>query len=373
MSDTNDMMQSEPNIVDTLKETDRKCPQCAGIMSYDPSTGGTACPFCGYVEEIEADEELPESAEELDFESAEATANCNWGAEKKTVLCKSCGAESIYDALEVSSECPYCGSNQVMEAQGKNTLAPNGVVPFKITDDEASKLFKTWIKKKWFCPKLAKESARAGSFKGIYLPYWTYDAQTKTTYKAQFGKDRHVKNKEGETKTVTDWCRTSGVYTQFIDDELVLATNRHDTAMLKGLEPFHTADNKTYKPEFVAGFGAERYSVGLKEGWEKAKLSIQGKLRGAIQKKIRHEKNADHVKDLHMRTAYTNITYKYLMLPIWISSFKYNDKVYQFMVNGQTGKVSGKTPISVWKVVITIVAVLAILGILLLIGSCMGE
>ena len=103
--------------------------------------------------------------------------------------------------------------------------------------------------------------------------------------------------------------------------------------MLKGIEPFNTAENKTYKPEYVAGFGAERYSVGLKEGWEKAKAAIQIRLRGNITNKIRHEKNADHVKDLHLRTAYTNITYKYLMLPIWISSFKYNDKVYQFMVS----------------------------------------
>jgi small-conductance mechanosensitive channel len=109
------------------------------------------------------------------------------------------------------------------------------------------------------------------------------------------------------------------------------------------------------------------------EDYEKAKAAIQIRLRGNITNKIRHEKNADHVKDLHLRTAYTNITYKYLMLPIWISSFKYNDKVYQFMVNGQTGKVSGKTPVSAVKVIITILAVLAVLGLFLLIGSVMGE
>lgn len=371
--DTNDMMQSEPNIVDTKEETDRKCPQCAGVMSYDPATGGTACPYCGYVEEIEKEEDLPESAEELDFESAEATANCDWGAQKKTVLCKSCGAESIYDALEVSSECPYCGSNQVMDAQAQNTLAPNGVVPFQVTDEEASKLFKAWIGKKFFCPKLAKQSARPDSFKGIYLPYWTYDTQTTTTYKAQYGKDRSVRNSKGETRTVTDWYKTSGTYSEFIDDQLVLASTRHNTSMLKGLEPFKTAENKSYKPEFLAGFGAERYSIGLKEGWEKAKHAIQNRLHAAITKKIRSEKKADHVKDLRMSTVYSNITYKYLMLPIWISSFKYNGKVYQFMVNGQTGKVSGKAPVSATKVIITILTVLAILGAVLFIGSCMGD
>ena len=256
---------------------------------------------------------------------------------------------------------------------GKDTLAPNGVVPFKVTEDDASKLFKAWIKKKWFCPKLAKESARADAFSGVYLPYWTYDTQTLTTYKAQFGRDRRVKNNQGETKIVTDWYRTSGTYSEFIDDQLVLATNRHNSGILKRIEPFNTADNKTYKPEYVAGFTAERYSIGLKDGWEKAKSAIHSRLSNAIRNKIRHEKNADHVKDLRMSTVYSNITYKYLMLPIWVSSFKYNGKVYQFMVNGQTGKVAGKTPISVWKVVITIAAVLAALGAIILISSFMGE
>lgn len=369
MSDFNEMDQLEPNITDTKEETDRKCPQCDGTMNYDPETGKTLCPYCGYEEEISQDEELPPSAEELDFYKAEQTGNCNWGAEKKTVICKNCSAETIYDALDVASECPYCGSNQVMEAQAKDTLAPNGVVPFQISSDVASDNFKKWIGKKFFCPKLAKESARPDSFKGIYLPYWTFDAQTNTHYRASYGKDRRVKDREGNVKIETDWYSTRGTYNEFIDDQLVLASTRHNTGMLKGVEPFNTADNKTYKPEFVAGFLAERYSIGLKDGWELAKKAIHSRLSSAITKKIRHEKNADHVRNLRLSTSYTNITYKYLMLPIWVSSFQYNGKVYQFMVNGQTGKVTGKTPISIWKVIFTILAVILVL---LIIFGCVG-
>lgn len=362
-------MLDNPNIVETKEETDKKCPQCSGTMVFEPTLGGLSCPYCGYAEDIPFEEKEVTSAEELDFLSAEKTGNRNWGAEKKTVICKSCSAETIYDALDVASSCPYCGSNQVMEARDKDTLAPNGVVPFQLDADTASANFRKWIGKKFFCPKLAKQSARADSFKGIYLPYWTFDASTQTRYRASYGIDHRYKDNEGNTKTRTDWFTTSGVYREMIDDQLVLASTRHNSSMLKGLEPFNTADNKTYKPEFVAGFLAERYSIGLSDGWELGKKAIRNRLHSSISKKVRSEKNADHVKDIKMNTVYNNITYKYLMLPIWISSFQYNGKVYQFMVNGQTGKVSGSTPVSIWKVLLTIGAVLAVLLLLFICAS----
>jgi len=349
----------------TIEKTDKKCPQCGGVMDFDPNIGGMACPYCGYEEEIVQD---VGSAAELDFEEAEKTDNCDWGAAKKQIICKSCGAETIYDALDVANECPYCGSNQVMEANDENTIAPGGVIPFSVGNEQASANFKQWIGKKFFCPKLAKESAKPDAFKGIYLPYWTFDTDTFSRYSGKYGIDRQEKykdsNGEMKTRTVTDWHRTSGTYQLFIDDELVQGSERHDSAMLKGLEPFETAKNVPYKPEYVAGFIAERYSVGLKAAWEKAKNSISSKLKSNISSKIVRENHADHAKDVKVSTTFDKITYKYLMLPIWCSSFKYNGKVYQFMVNGQTGKVYGKTPISVGKVILVVAIVVIILAIL---------
>ena len=344
--------------VSTIEETDKKCPQCGGVMDFDPATGGLSCPYCDYKQAIKKEEEQPESALELDFSQAESTENCDWGAEKKTVLCK-----SVYDALEISSVCPFCGSNQVMEAADKKTMAPGGVVPFQITDKRASELFQSWIKKKWFCPKLAKESAKAKHFKGVYLPYWTFDAKTTSEYRAEYGKDRRVRRGD-KTETVTDWYSTSGSYQEAFDDELVCATTNQNQSMLMGLEPYNTEANKSYKPEYVAGFAAERYAIGVKEAWEMAKESLKNKLKSSISKSIRSKHNADRVRNLRVTTKYSGITYKYLLLPVWISSYKYQDKVYQFMVNGQTGKVSGKTPISAVKVIITVIAAIAIIALI---------
>lgn len=350
----------------TLKETDKKCPKCAGVMDFDPNIGAMACPYCGYEEEIVNEDSS--KVEELAFESAQKTESCNWGAAKKQIICKSCGAETIYDALDVASECPYCGSNQVMEAGDENTLAPGGVVPFQITNEQASKNFKQWIGKKFFCPKLAKQSAEPDAFTGIYLPYWTFDANTFSRYSGKYGIDRTESYKDSngnrQTRTVTDWHRTSGTYEEFIDDELIQGSERHDVKMLKGLEPFDTTKSVPYKPEYVAGFAAERYSVGIKDAWEKAKVSISSTLKSHISSKIIRDHNADHASDVKVNTTFKNITYKYLMLPIWCSSFKYKDKVYQFMVNGQTGKVYGKTPVSVGKIILVVAIVLAILFII---------
>ncbi|MDE6972151.1 MAG: hypothetical protein K2P38_03470, partial [Lachnospiraceae bacterium] len=138
------------------------------------------------------------------------------------------------------------------------------------------------------------------------------------------------------------------------------------------LEPYHTAENKAYRPEYVAGFAAERYAVGIKEAWQMAKESIKYKLNGSIERKIMEENHADRIRNLRIESSFSKLTYKYLLLPVWISSYKYKEKVYQFMVNGQTGKVSGKTPISIPKIVITGIAVVLIIILLGMLFSSAG-
>jgi len=362
MADYEDIMNAEK--VDTMKATDRKCPQCGATMDFDPTTGGLYCAYCGYREEIAAEDSQGDSvAAEHDFESAEFTGNCDWGVSQKTVTCKSCGAVSVYDALTVANECPYCGSNQVMEANDVKTMAPHGVVLFKITSKQAGEKFTQWLSHKWFAPRAAKLSARADKFKGIYLPYWTFDADTHTEYTAEYGKDRTVGSGD-KKRTVTDWYKTSGTHEEFIDDQLVAGTGDQNVNMLRQVEPFDTADNKSYKPEYLAGFLAERYSVGLKDAWEKAKEFIRSRLKSNIESEIRSDNNADHVRNFRGDTTFSNITYKYLMLPVWLSCFQYKDKTYQFIVNGQSGKVGGKYPISPWRVAFAVLIALLILVIL---------
>lgn len=337
----------------TEKETDKKCPNCGATVLFDPASGKMHCDYCGYECELPSADAEHEVCE-IDFESAVNKESCEWGAEKKSVECKSCGAVSIYDALETAAVCPFCGSTQVMPAATDKTIAPGGVCPFVVPKATAGEKFTKWLKRKWFAPKKAKQSANPEAFKGVYLPYWTYDAQTTSNFTAKAGYDQQVRKKDGGYETHTTWRHVNGVYQEFIDDETVLASEQHKKSGIKYCEPFKLSKLVPYNPQLLAGFAAERYSIGLKDGWEIAKTSIQSKLRSNINTYVKHHWGCDRVSSVKFSTLYNNITYKYILLPVWISSFKYKEKTYQFVVNGQTGKVGGNSPVSALRVIIAI-------------------
>lgn len=337
----------------TEKETDKKCPNCGATVTFDPATGGMHCEYCGYTCELPKPEEGNDVCE-MDFESALHTESFNWGEQKKSVQCKQCGAVSIYDALETAAVCPFCGSTNVMPAAKENTIAPGAVCPFEVTKEQAGEHFDNWLKKKWFAPRKAKKNARPEAFQGVYLPYWTYDAQTTSNFTARAGYDKTVKDKDGHSRTETDWRRVMGVYQEFFDDVTVMASKRQENTGVENCEPFDFSKLVPYTPRVMAGFAAERYSIGLKEGWHLAQQTIQSRLHSNISNYVRRHWNADRTDSVSFSTLYSRITYKYLLVPVWISSFKYKEKVYQFAVNGQTGKVGGKAPVSAWRVILAI-------------------
>ena len=365
----------EINQADTLDETDKKCDACGGTMDFDPKSGMLVCPYCGNSVVIEEDCFSPQRAEELSFAEAEERGNCDWGSEKKTVVCKNCGAETLYDALDTAGVCPYCGSNQVMEAADTNTLAPGGVCPFRFDAQEADKKFRKWIKNRWFCPFDLRKNAGRVSFTGIYLPYWTFDSQTTSHYTARYGIVRTVVVGHGEnrrTRTYVDWYYTRGTYDKFFNDCLVQGTLRHDMTLLNQITPFDTENNLSYKPEYLAGFVAERYSVGLDDAWGKAKGKIERELYNCVSQEIRWRHHADRVENLRMSINHDDVTFKYLMLPVWMSHYEYKNKTYHFMVNGQTGKVGGKAPLSFWQVLLAVVGGVALVALLYLLLYFLG-
>ena len=358
---------------------EKKCPGCGAALDFSAAVGKLKCPFCETEVDIPAvSVEMPKikvgvgqvqkdgAAQEnlLDFSKLERSGNRDWGTATKVSSCKYCGAEVVMDVNDLSTTCAFCGSNHVTVAtDDAGILSPGGVVPFKITKEDAAARFQKWIGGKLFAPNAAKKGSKPDAFQGVYLPYWTFDAQTETDYTGRYGKDRRVRRGD-KTETVTDWYNTSGHYSEFIDDQLICASKKHTEGFLKQIEPFDTGSNVVYSPEYLSGFLAERYTVPIEEGWAGATKDIENHLRSAVREKIRRDNNADHSDVKGLNVVYSQMTYKYLLLPIWFSSFNFNGKVFQFVVNGQTGKVGGKSPISPIKVAIAVIIGLIVLVLL---------
>jgi hypothetical protein len=320
------------------------------------------CRFCGYKKTLPAPESGL-SVSETDFSQAESTESFNWGVEKKVVICKNCGGEEIYDALQTAAVCSFCGSTNVMPAAGADSMAPGGMCPFVVPVDKAGGLFSKWLSGKIFTPKQAKMQARPDAFKGVYLPYWTFDTMTSSVFRGRAGYDRLQKQGD-HMVTVTDWRQVSGVYQEFINDYTVVGTNKDGNALVRRAEPFDFNQLVPYRPELLAGFGAERYSIGLKDAWTQAQDEIRSILHGKIDQYIRSVWRASRADSINFSTQYSQMKFKYILLPVWLSSFSYKGKLYQFVVNGQTGRVGGKAPVSVIRVIIAILITLAVLGLL---------
>ena len=340
--------------------TDKKCPNCGATVVYDPETLAMSCPFCGYSRQLPKPEDNGQDVEELDFSTAKNRESLDWGKSKKSLVCKNCGAETIMDSADTAQCCPYCGSTQVMPVDNdEDVIAPGGVVPFEITKEKATQLFKSWMKGKLFAPNDAKKSCEAKNFSGIYLPYWTYDSQTTSPYEVKLG----FNSTDSDGHTTTSYKTYRGIYERFIDDETVYASKKTTNRFIKAASTFDFSKLRKYSPEFIAGFLAERYTIGLDEGWDIAKEQIKIKLKneiGSMEKKRHH---ADSVSKVTFNTAYSKVTYKYVLAPIWIANFKFKEKVYNIVVNGQNGQIRGEAPVSPIKVIIAII--LAILAIMI--------
>jgi len=349
------------------EETERFCcPSCGGNMVFDPKKQKLVCPYCAKENEVNFEKE---NIKEYDFYSAEHTSNKDWGNEKRIIKCESCGAETVLDENSTAQFCAFCGSSHIIKTEESAGIVPESLIPFKISKDKAGELFLNWIKKLFFAPRALKSSFNMERMKGVYIPFWTYDCDTFSNYTAERGTYYYVTETEwveenGERKQVTkqvrktSWSHVNGNYSKFFNDILINASQQINKHIITKIEPFNLAELVQYKPEFLSGFLAERYSIDLKTGWNLAEETTKSNLRFEIE----HQIGGDEVRSLNISTSYDHIKFKHILLPIWISAYIYKNKVYRFMINGQTGEVDGESPVSIIKVMLLILIIVALIG-----------
>ena len=350
-----------------MSEIDYKCKNCGGDLSFSPGTQALKCPYCGT--ENENPDTAPEVHEELDFESAKAAFNNSENTiEVQIEKCGACGAEVTLEPNITTAKCDFCGTSMVVSGKSHKAMKSQYLLPFSITKDMGKKSFRDWISKRKFAPNALKRQARLSEpVHGIYYPHWTFDTQTESKYTGERGTHytQQVSRTDSEGKTVTEtvtktrWSRVSGGISRFFDDVLVAASTTLKKKLTSKLDDWEFSKMVSYDDKYLKGFKAESYSIELEEGFEEAKGEINSQIRSDIRRDIGGDEQKIHRVD----TAYNAITFKYILLPIWVVVYKFKSKYYQVLINASTGEIAGERPFSAAKIIGLILAILAICGI----------
>ena len=339
------------------------CDTCGADMRFDPASQGMLCDQCGNAENIPppspraravalAEVDLRRSLAGLPEEATETT---------HVTQCPNCGARFELDPDVTASECPFCATPVVAGTGLDRHIRPSAILPFTCTEPQGKERLRVWLRSLWFAPNALKRYASADRrMAGIYAPHWTFDAETLTRYTGARGINRTetYRNAKGETQTriVTDWYPASGRVRVSFDDLLVLGSSSLPEPLTDKVQPWPLDRLDPYRPEVIAGFRSEAYTIGLAGAWDTA----QRKMVPAIQNAIRRDIGGDLQRIDSMQTATAEETFKHVLLPLWIAAYRFRGKSYRFVVNGATGQVAGERPWSPWKIGFAVLAALIV-------------
>ena len=332
-------------------------------MTFKPGTQVMICAFCGQENRIEAVEK-PGALVELDFhEWLGRLADQRDVEATRTVRCDACAAEFSFEGDEFSGACPFCGSATVTDAGVNRHIQPSGLLPFWIGRATAEAAFDRWLSALWFAPSdLKRRAEKRDRLIGMYLPYWTYDSATRSTFRGQRG-DQYtvmqwvtVTDQKGNTRQIQQpvtrirWTPAAGQVARAFDDVLVPASEILPKTMVEQLEPWDLQDMRFYRQEYLAGFRAEAYGVDLSAGFDRAKVKMAGVIRQDVAQAI----GGDVQRIEHVATRHDDVTFKHVLLPVWLAAYRYRARPYRFMVNARTGRVQGERPWSWVKIALAV-------------------
>lgn len=323
--------------------------------------------------------QIPPSAEiveELDYRVHLARLEqSDFTIETRVVRCSACGAETSFDPNVTAGQCPFCTAPIVAtQAHSHRQIRPRSLLPFQINRDQARDRFDRWLNQLWFAPNDLKKRHDRHAINGLYLPAWTYDSDTESDYTGQRGVDYWVTQsywttvngqRVRRTRQVrrTRWYFVSGRVRNVFDDVLIMATVSVPRHLLDKLEPWDLRNLQPYQPHYLAGFTAQSYQVDLQTGFQHAIQVMDDFIRSSIRRDI----GGDHQRIHSVNTQYYDITFKHILLPVWISAYRYRHKTYQFLVNARTGEVQGDRPYSWIKITLLVLVIIAVVSIILLI------
>ncbi len=342
---------------------DFKCPSCGAATAFDVAAGGVSCKHCGHVSETRANV-VGHAARSHEFTLAAIRGSVQgWGVQRSELHCGSCGADIRMDDKDTSTAfshiCPFCASTAVdKRAATADGMRPEHLLPFTVEENVLRDNVTEWLGKGWYHPASLVSLAKIENFVGIYLPFWSFAARMDSTWKAQVGyeKQRSVRGSDGNyrTETYIDWRWENGRVQPSVRNCVIPGSSQLTVRSVRRIEPFAFDQLAAYEPAFLAGWMASSYDVTLPDAWE----SGRGELRQLAKDACYGQISTNHVRNFSMSCDMEDEAWKYVLLPVYMSAYQFNGKVYRVLVNGQTGQVGGPKPVAWWKIWLAITGLL---------------
>ncbi len=348
------------------------CPACGAQAEWNPGKQKLVCPFCG----TESPYHVSATGEILELDLVRALREMpddlrGWQAERRTVQCRSCKAVSVFDPQRVGQRCEFCGSPELVDYEEiKSPIRPQSLLPFKVAEASVREQIRRWYKSKWLAPGSLKSRALVDTVKGIYIPYWTFDAQVVCPWEAEAGHYYYTtesyRDNEGKEQTRQvqhiRWESASGVVEHFFDDDPIPGTRGISHALLQQVEPFPTPQLVSYDTSYLSGFVVEHYQVVLLEAATASEASMREKLEALCAAQV----PGDTYRNLVITPTFSARTFKHILVPVWLLTYTYGARIFHVLVNGSTGRMAGEYPKSFWKVAFFVLGIIILVIIVLL-------
>jgi hypothetical protein len=344
-----------------------ECPACGAQAEWNPSSQKLVCPFCGTESPYRVDRDTGK-VQELDLVAALRELpddERGWLTAKRSVQCQSCHAVMVFEPERVGQNCEFCGSPALVDyTEIKAPIRPQGVLPFRIEGSRVRDEVRRWWKSKWFAPGRLARASLVDTLRSIYIPYWTFDAQVHCPWTADAGHYYYVtvQGRDSQGRSVTRreqrvrWEPAAGAIDHFFDDEPVPGTQGLPLDLLRQIEPFPTGELVAYDTAFLSGHVVEHYRVVLLDAQQHAQDQMHAKLEAMCADQV----PGDTHRNLQINPQYSGRTFKHVLVPVWLLTYNFGAKTFQVLVNGYTGQIAGKYPLSVWKIVLLVLAVLIV-------------
>ncbi len=334
------------------------CPNCGGRLTYMPEMGAQVCENCGYIEQPGTTTGTnPEATEQvLDFDLPTTVAH-NWADEQQNLRCGQCGASSVLPAGETATECPFCGSYQLIKlVESEELVSPHLIAPAQFGEEEAITNVRNWLGRGWFIPDDLKKLAQPSRIRPAYYPFWTFDGTLHLNWSCEVSET----SLDGR-----NWVTRNGTELLMFDDVLVPGLRKLDAKELARVGPFRLKELVDFEPGYLAGWKAVSYDLPLADASLKAREKVARKLHRDLHSRVLLGQEKRNLRSGGV--SWSGITYKLVLLPLWLGSYRYQKNTYHVWINGQTGKVSGEKPIDPLKASAFWIAIVATLGFLIFI------